>query len=102
MRFCPKKFMEGNMIEARKDALNFKKQTLWWTYCIGMPFLVVFVVLFVYDKAQYYQGEILYIILISGGVGFLIGGSVGIYTFIKTLRTTNDILNQIEELEGKV
>ena len=101
MRFCPKKFMESNMIEARKDTLNFKKQTLWWTYCIGIPFLVVFVVLFVYDKAQYYQGEILYIILISGGIGFLIGGSVGIYAFIKTLRMTDDILKQIEELEGK-
>lgn len=101
MRFRPNKFIEGNLIEARKDTLNFKKQSLWWTYCIGIPFLVVFVAWFVYDKMQYYQGEILYIVFISGGIGFLIGGCIGIYTFTKMLRTADDILKQIEELEGK-
>ena len=101
MRFRPNKFIEGNLIEARKDTLNFKRQSLWWTYCIGIPFLVVFVAWFVYDKMQYYQGEILYIVFISGGIGFLIGGCIGIYTFTRMLRTADDILKQIEELEGK-
>ena len=101
MRFRPGKFIEGNLIEARKDTLNFKKQSIWWTYCIGIPFLIVFVTCFVYDKMQYYQGEILYIVFISGGIGFLIGGCIGIYTFTRMLRTADDILKQIEELEGK-
>ena len=101
LRFRPQKFIEGNMIEVRRDTLNFKKQTLRWTYCIGIPFLVVYIAWFVYDKMQYYQGEILYIVFISGGIGFLIGGCIGIYTFIRMLRMTDDILKQIEELEGK-
>lgn len=101
LRFRPQKFIEGNMIEARRDTLNFKKQTLRWTYCIGIPFLVVYIAWFVYEKMQYYQGEILKIVLVSALIGFLIGGAIGINVFIKTLRTTDDILNQIEELEER-
>lgn len=99
LRFRPQKFIEGNMIEVRRDTLNFKKQTLRWTYCIGIPFLVVYIAWFVYEKMQYYQGEILKIVLVSALIGFLIGGAIGINVFIKTLRTTDDILSQIEELE---
>jgi hypothetical protein len=101
IRFCPRKFIEGNIIEARKDTLNFKRHTLRWTYCIGIPFLVIYNAWFVYENMQYYQGEILQIVLVSGGIGLLIGGCVGINVFIKTLRTTDDILRQIEELEEK-
>ena len=101
LRFRPQKFIEGNMIEARRDTLNFKKQTLRWTYCIGIPFLVVYIAWFVYEKMQYYQGEILKIVLVSALIGFLIGGAIGINVFIKTLRTTDDILSQIEELEER-
>ena len=101
LRFRPQKFIEGNMIEARRDTLNFKKQTLRWTYCIGIPFLVVYVAWFVYEKMQYYQGEILKIVLVSALISFLIGGTIGINIFVKTLRATDEILMQIEELEEK-
>ena len=101
IRFSPRKFIESNMIEARRDTLNFKKQTLRWTYCIGIPFLVVYIAWFVYEKMQYYQGEILKIVLVSALIGFLIGGAIGINIFLKTLRVTDDILMQIEELEEK-
>ena len=101
LRFRPQKFIEGNMIEARRDTLNFKKQTLRWTYCIGIPFLVVYIAWFVYEKMQYYQGEILKIVLVSALIGFLIGGVIGINIFLKTLRATDEILMQIEELEEK-
>lgn len=101
LRFRPQKFIEGNMIEARRDTLNFKKQTLRWTYCIGIPFVVVYIAWFVYEKMQYYQGEILKIVLVSALIGFLIGGAIGINIFLKDLRTTDEILMQIEELEEK-
>ena len=101
LRFRPQKFIEGNMIEVRRDTLNFKKQTLRWTYCIGIPFLVVYIAWFVYEKMQYYQGEILKIVLVSALIGFLIGGAIGINIFVKTLRATDEILMQIEELEEK-
>ena len=101
LRFRPQKFIEGNMIEVRRDTLNFKKQTLRWTYCIGIPFLVVYIAWFVYEKMQYYQGEILKIVLASALIGFLIGGAIGINIFLKDLRATDEILMQIEELEEK-
>lgn len=101
IRFSPRKFIEGNMIEARRDTLNFKKQTLRWSYCIVIPFLVVYIAWFVYEKMQYYQGEILKIVLVSALINFLIGGAIGINIFVKTLRATDDILMQIEELEEK-
>ena len=101
LRFRPQKFIEGNMIEVRRDTLNFKKQTLRWTYCIGIPFLVVYIAWFIYEKMQYYQGEILKIVLVSALIGFLIGGAIGINIFLKTLRATDEILMQIEELEEK-
>lgn len=101
LRFRPQKFIEGNMIEVRRDTLNFKKQTLRWTYCIGIPFLVVYIAWFVYEKMQYYQGEILKIVLVSALIGFLIGGAIGINIFVKTLRATDEILMQIEDLEEK-
>ena len=101
LRFRPQKFIEGNMIEVRRDTLNFKKQTLRWTYCIGIPFLVVYIAWFVYEKMQYYQGEILKIVLVSALISFLIGGTIGINIFLKDLRATDEILMQIEELEEK-
>ncbi|MBQ5912674.1 MAG: hypothetical protein IIW93_06215, partial [Bacteroidaceae bacterium] len=100
-RFHPKNFIEGNLIEAKKETLNFKKQTQRWTFCIGIPFLITYVPFFVYEKMQYYQGEVLNIVLISGAIGMLIGGAVGINLFLKMLRATDEILKQIEELEEK-
>ena len=49
-RFHPKNFIEGNLIEAKKETLNFKKQTQRWTFYIGIPFLITYVVFFVYEN----------------------------------------------------
>lgn len=100
-QFHPKIFTEGNLIEARKATLKFKRLTLRWTYFIGLPFLMVFIPWFIFEKTQSYQGELLKIVLISGGIGFLIGGILGICQLMKTLRTTDEILRQIEDLEEK-
>ena len=100
-RFHPNKFIDGNLVEVRKETLSFKRQTQRWTYCVGIPFLITFVVFFVYEKMQYYQGEVLYIVLISGAIGMLIGGAIGISIFLKMIRATDEILKQIEELEEK-
>ena len=99
--FHTKDFSEANLIEARKATLKFKRLTRKWTYCIGIPFLMVFIPWFVYENAQVYKGEMLEIVLIFSGCGLLIGGAIGIYQFNKTLRTTDEILMQIEELQEK-
>ncbi len=97
--FYTKDFAEVNLIEARKATLKFKRLTQRWTFCIGIPFLMVFIPWFVYENALVYKGEMLQIPLISAAIGLLIGGVIGIYQFNKTLRTTDEILMQIEELE---
>ena len=97
--FHTKDFSEANLIEARKATLKFKRLTRRWTYCIGIPFIMVFIPWFVYENALVYKGEMLQIPLISAAIGLLIGGVIGIYQFNKTIRTTDEILMQIEELE---
>ena len=97
--FHTKDFAEANLIEARKATLKFKRLTQRWTFCIGIPFLMVFIPWFVYENALVYKGEMLQIPLISAAIGLLIGGVIGIYQFNKTIRTTDEILMQIEELE---
>ena len=97
--FHTKDFSEANLIEARNATLKFKRLTQRWTFCIGIPFLMVFIPWFVYENAQVYKGEMLELVLIFAAIGLLIGGVIGIYQFNKTLRTTDEILMQIEELE---
>lgn len=97
--FHTKDFSEANLIEARKATLKFQRLTRRWTYCIGIPFLMVFIPWFVYENAQVYKGEMLKLVLIFAAIGLFIGGVIGIYQFNKTLRTTDEILMQIEELE---
>ena len=98
-KFHTKDFSEANLIEARKATLKFKQLTRRWTFCIGIPFLMVFIPWFVYENAQVYKGEMLERVLIFAAIGLLIGGVIGIYQFNKTIRTTDEILMQIEELE---
>jgi hypothetical protein len=97
--FHTKDFSEANLIEARKATLKFKQLTRRWTFCIGIPFMMIFIPWFVYENAQVYKGEMLKLVLIFAAIGLLIGSVIGIYQFNKTLRTTDEILMQIEELE---
>ena len=99
--FHTKDFSEANLIEARKATLKFQRLTRRWTYCIGIPFLMVFIPWFVYENMQVYKGEMLELVLIFSAIGLLIGSVIGIYQFNKMLRTTDEILMQIEELEGQ-
>lgn len=99
--FHTKDFAKVNLIEARKSTLKFKRLTQRWTFCIGIPFLMVFIPWFVYENMQVYKGEMLELVLIFAAIGLLIGSVIGIYQFNKTLRTTDEILMQIEELEGQ-
>ena len=102
LRLHPNKFTGDNLIEARKDTLSFKKQTLKWTYWFEVPFATVIFILFIYEKSHFHEGIILNIALTSGIIGFIIFASISYYHLRKLLRTTDEILTQIKELEEKV
>lgn len=102
LRLHPNKFTGDNLIEARKDTLSFKKQTLKWTYWFEVPFAAVIFILFIYEKSHFHEGIILNIALTSGIIGFIIFASISYYHLRKLLRTTDEILTQIKELEEKV
>ena len=98
-RFRPDKFVQGNLIEVRKDTLNMKKSYINWLK-IGIPFLIVFFSWFIHDMHQAYPKENLYGIYYGIGFGILIGSIVGIMSFRKIQRTANEILEQIEEMQA--
>ena len=98
-RFRPDKFVQGNLIEVRKDTLNMKKSYINWLK-IGIPFLIVFFSWFIHDMQQAYPKENLYGIYCGIGFGILIGSIVGIMSFRKIQHTANEILEQIEEMQA--
>lgn len=98
-RLSPNKFAGDNLLEARKETLNFKKLTIKWAYWFEVPFVIVIFILFIYEKSHFHEGVILNIALTSGIIGFIIFATISYYHLRKLLRTSNYILSQIEELE---
>ena len=98
--FRPDEFIYGSLIKARKDTLMLKKLYANWLKFIGIPFIVVFVGWFAYEMTQLLQGEALHSVLAGMAFGVILGGIIGTCRYIKTQRTANDILQQIEELSN--
>lgn len=97
--FRPDKFAHGNLLEARQDTLMLKKFYANWLKFIGIPFLVVFFTWFIHDITQVIHGEELQGVLGGMAIGVVIGAIIGIYRYMKTQRTADEILEQIEEMQ---
>ncbi|MBR5542197.1 MAG: hypothetical protein IKU64_07575 [Bacteroides sp.] len=97
--FRPEKFINGNLLEARKDTLTAKKLYNKWIMYIGIPFCIVFIGWFTHDISQVLRGEMLQRALTGLIIGCTIGGIIGIFIYKKAQRTMNEILEQIKEMQ---
>lgn len=96
--FRPQDFLQGSLLEARKDTLKLKRLYAFWLKYIGIPFIVVFLSWFIYEMSRLYQGESLYGMLIGMLVGAVIGAIVGSFRYRKVQGMANEILEQIDEI----
>ena len=100
-RFRPKKFIQGNLLEIRKDTLMMKKIYVNWIKFIGLPFLIVFFSWLVHDIRLAYPDENLNVIYYGIGFSILVGGIIGFIQYRKIQNVANEILEQIEDISEK-
>ena len=98
-RFRPDKFIEGNLLEARKDTLLMKKIYINWLKFIALPFIIVFFSWFIHDIRLAYPSEELNGIYYGIGFGILIGSIIATILFKRVQNAANEILEQIEEMQ---
>lgn len=91
----------GDLITTYTEVARMRKIYKSWHY-FSIPILVVWFAWFVYEVYQNVAHEnIEMMLIISGGgiFGGIIGGIIGLRIHKRTLRTADDLLRQIEELQ---
>ena len=91
----------GNLITTYTEVARMRKIYKSWHYW-SIPMLIVWFAWFVYEIYQNIAHENIEMMLIicgSGIFGGVIGGIIGLRIHKRTLRTADDLLHQIEELQ---
>jgi len=95
------RMMDGNLIEASKSLLRFKKREIRYLN-VSLPTLLVWVIWIMYEFRAHTSDSVeADILCISGGIGAVLGACIGIHLFRKMLRNINDVIEQIEEVKGR-
>ena len=91
----------GNLITTYTEVARMRKIYKSWHYW-SIPLLIVWFAWFVYEIYQNIAHENIEMMLIISGSGIfggVIGGIIGLRIHKRTLRTADDLLHQIEELQ---
>ena len=91
----------GNLITTYTEVARMRKIYKSWHYW-SIPMLIVWFAWFVYEIYQNIAHENIEMMLIISGSGIfggVIGGIIGLRIHKRTLRTADDLLHQIEELQ---
>lgn len=88
--------MQGNLIEVRKKVVSIKQAYKNWLK-IGIPFIILWCPWFLYEVSL--QTHIPQEAIVLGfASGVIIGGAIGIREYLKLQRTTDEILQQINDI----
>lgn len=87
-------FSRGSLLEILSAAVRYKKMHLYWLF-VGVPFLLFFVAAFYH----YTEGNVA--LHIGMYVGLILGTIFGVRTLTNTLRTTQEIIDQIRDITDK-
>lgn len=89
--------MYGNLMEVRKKVLSIKQAYKNWLK-FSIPFIIVWLIWFLYELIQltHIPKDVILTGFLLGGI---IGGITGTLQYKKIQRTTDEILQQIEEME---
>ena len=91
--------MYGNLMEVRKKVLSIKQAYKNWLK-ISIPFIIIWFSWFLYELFQlpHIPKDVIFTGVVFGGT---IGGIIGTLQYKKMQRTTDEILQQIEEMEER-
>ena len=91
--------MYGNLMEVRKKILSIKQAYKNWLK-ISIPFIIIWLTWFLYELFQlpHIPKDAILTGVVFGGI---IGGITGTLQYKKMQQTTDEILQQIEEMEEK-
>ena len=91
--------MYGNLMEVRKKILSIKQAYKNWLK-ISIPFIIIWLTWFLYELFQlpHIPKDAILTGVVFGGI---IGGITGTLQYNKMQQTTDEILQQIEEMEEK-
>ena len=84
-------FSRGTLVEILSAAVRYKRMHIYWLF-VGIPFLICFVVM----CYHYSEGNTAF--QIGMCVGLILGTIFGCLSLFKTLRTTQEIIDQINDL----
>lgn len=87
-------FSRGSLMEILSAAVRYKKMHLYWLF-VGIPFLLLFVATFYH----YTEGNVA--LHIGMYVGLILGTIFGVRTLSNTLRTTQEIIDQIRDISDR-
>lgn len=87
--------MEDNLLDVCHKLVRFKQREIRYLY-IGAPVILLWLGYFTYEvNTSIEDPAVAYSLSFSGGIGGVIGFSIGIYMFRKMIKNVNDVVEHI-------
>ncbi len=81
----------GTLLQIAEATVRYRRRNINWLF-FSIPFLIIWVGAVAYS---FIDNEAM---LLGIGIGLVVGGAIGVHHFMAMLRTTREIINQINDL----